>query len=119
MYNRRFQRSSNSGLRTTFHAIIRELNKLISCHMENSINSQWSNFLSKLHVGGKNFFKIAKRIKGKSSFIKTFTVNNREITDNAEKAELVANHFANAHLTTLNSCSLMDEAVNSVVGVVH
>lgn len=105
MYKRRFQRSSDSSLRTTYHAIIRELNKLISCHMENSINSQWSTFLSKLHVGGKNFFKIAKRIKGKSSFTstKTFTVNNREITDNAEKAELVANHFENAHLTTLNS----------------
>lgn len=112
-YRRQFQRCPDPNVRTTLGAIIRELNKLISIHIINDRNEQWANMLSKLPVGNKKFWKLSKFIKGKNKPIGSLEVNNCLITDNSEKVNAIADHFCNAHLTTVHLNGPIDKKVNT------
>lgn len=118
-HRRKFQRCSDPNLKAIYKAIIRELNKLIGLHINNSRNIQWSTFLYKLPIGSKQFWRITKRFKGKNKKKGSLIVNNREISNNLEKANILADYFAESHLTTLNSRSSMETKVDSVVSSVE
>lgn len=112
-YRRKSQRCSDTALRITYKAITKELNKLISFHVNNARNQQWSKFLSNMPVGSKQFWKITKYIKGKKKQFSDLNVNNSVITDGAEKANIIADYFLKAHLTSVNLSSTVDNKVES------
>lgn len=118
-YRRRFQRCTDPGMKTTVGAIIRELNKLITFHINNDRNRQFQNMLSKLPSGNKKFWRLTKFVKGGNKSIGTLEIDNCPIIDNTEKANAIAEHFSNAHLTTVNMKGPIDDKVNSLINRIN
>lgn len=110
-FRRMAQRSTDQSLRTTYQAVVREINKMIAIGMNRSRNIQWGNFLSTLRIGSRNFWKVTRRIKGQNRGIGDLVYNDKMICCNHEKAEILAEHFVNAHRTTVGMMSTMEGKV--------
>lgn len=79
-------------------------------------NRKWNNMLSKLQPGDKSFWKISKKLRGKSNkTIPNFIIGNASISSDENKAQILADTFAASNGLTSNYKHSFDKVVNSVV----
>lgn len=99
---RQWQRCPQNQHRLALKTQLNSLNKQIKHTIHTERNESWNRTLRNVPKGSKQLWKITSKLKGTTPKSSHFIVAGKQITTDAEKAELLANEFSKNHTLTIN-----------------
>lgn len=115
-YKRKQQRATDNHSALFYGQCTKFLNKIIDRRINSEKNKKWSDLLSKLKPGDKRFWKLSRNLRGKRrNQIPHLEDGHNKLISDEEKAEKLANTFAESHSLTLNYCHPSEAKINRSV----
>jgi hypothetical protein len=92
-----------------YKAQLNHFNFVIKTELTKIRNAKWNSMLKRFKKGSKPFWKICKVIKNKNQFIPPLVKSGERIVTQTEKANALAEHFAEKHNLTQSRNNSNDE----------